>query len=305
MTDFTDFDQYLQAQDKAKSTRESYISDLRQFARWFEQTNGEGCIPQNVTPSDVRSFREYMQVVQRLKPSTINRRLSAISAWLAWAVSIGEIEHNPADGIKLLSLSPKRPRWLDKKEQYALLRTIEQDLQLSELRQPKRRVTRKRDAAIVILMLNTGLRISEAMALRMDDIQIGERKGAVFVRKGKGAKPRSVPLNKKGRDAVREWLTVRPDVPGNDFLFVPVEKNSENDGLQAHSAHRVVRRYGDKAGIANLTAHQLRHTFAKNLVDAGVSLEKVAALLGHNDINTTRIYITPGQRDLEMAVERI
>ena len=63
------------------------------------------------------------------------------------------------------------------------------------------------------------------------------------------------------------------------------------------------KRLGQDASIPNLTAHVARHTFAKNLVDSGIGLEKVASLLGHSNLNTTRIYITPNARDLELAVE--
>jgi integrase/recombinase XerC len=304
MTDFTDFDQYLHTQDRAELTHKSYLSDLRFFARWFEQTNGEAFSPQNITPSDIRTYREYLQTVRRLKASTINRRLSAISTYLDWAVQTGQIEHNPAKGIKLLPQEPPRPRWLDKKEQYALQRAIERDLQLAKLRYPKRWLTRRRDATLVILLLNTGLRISEVLALRLGDVEISERKGQVTVRYGKGRKQRSVPLNKQARQALQRWLEVRPEVPGNDYLFLPLEGDYP-DGLHVRSAHRAIRRYGEDAGIMGLGPHMLRHTFAKNLVDAGVSLEKVAALLGHSSLNTTRIYITPGQKDLERAVERL
>ncbi|MFH1635391.1 MAG: tyrosine-type recombinase/integrase, partial [Chloroflexota bacterium] len=77
------------------------------------------------------------------------------------------------------------------------------------------------------------------------------------------------------------------------------------DGLTSRSAQRVIRRYGEEAGLPHLTPHILRHTFAKNLVNQGVGLEKVAVLLGHASLNTTRIYVTPGQRDLENAVEKL
>jgi len=304
MTDFSVFKRYLQDQDRAELTNKSYLSDLKFTARWFEQTNGETFNPENITPSDIRAYRQYMLTVRRLKVSTINRRLSAISVYLNWAVQNGQIEHNPATGVKLLSQEPARPRWLDKKEQYALQRTIERDLQLAKLRYAKRWRTRRRDASITILLLNTGLRVSECLALRLDDIEIGVRKGVVQVHQGKGAKQRRVPLNQKARQAVQAWLEVRPDVLGNDYLFLPVE-GEYPDGLHTRSAQRIVQRYGEEAGIDNLVPHTLRHTFAKNLVDAGVSLEKVAALLGHSSLNTTRIYITPGQKDLERAVERL
>jgi len=73
--------------------------------------------------------------------------------------------------------------------------------------------------------------------------------------------------------------------------------------LGTRAVQRVVARQGSPVGLENLTPHVLRHTFAKNLVDAGVRLEKVADLLGHSRLDTTRIYTRPGQRDLEQAVE--
>lgn len=110
-----------------------------------------------------------------------------------------------------------------------------------------------------------------------------------------------MPLNADARKALQEWLSAQPDV-GNDFLWVPLE--SEEDGpLSSRSVQRVILRLDQDAGIEHLTPHMLRHTFGKNFVDSGVGLEKVAALLGHANLNTTRIYVTPNQNDLEQAVE--
>ena len=67
----------------------------------------------------------------------------------------------------------------------------------------------------------------------------------------------------------------------------------------------MLKRFGQKAELKNLTPHMLRHTFGKNLVDRGVGLEKVAALLGHSSLNTTRIYVKPNQKDLEDAVDEL
>jgi integrase/recombinase XerC len=83
-----------------------------------------------------------------------------------------------------------------------------------------------------------------------------------------------------------------------------VETEAEGP-LHQRSLQRIVTRYGEDAGLENLTPHMLRHTFAKNLVDQGIGLEKVAALLGHSSLNTTRIYVTPSQKDLENAVETL
>jgi site-specific recombinase XerD len=137
----------------------------------------------------------------------------------------------------------------------------------------------------------------------MCDVELSERKGSVLVRRGKGNKQRSVPLNAEARKAVQDWLEVRPS--GSDpFLWISVEYEGA-EGLTSRAIQRVLRRYGNDAGLDDLTPHVLRHTFAKNLANSNVGLEKIAALLGHASLNTTRIYVAPDARDLERAVEQL
>ena len=296
------FTDYLKNQDRSPSTAKGYRADLTQFIRWFEQTNGESFALQFVTPTDVREYRQHLLTVERRKASTINRRLAAISALMNWAQETGQIENNPAQGVRSISQTPEGYKYLNRKEQYALQRAIEKDIQIARLRYPKRYIARQRDASLVTFLLNTGLRLQESLDLHLDDVEISDRKGKVLVRKGKGHKQRSIPLNSEARKALQDWLAVRPKDIQGDYLWVAVENKSEG-ALTSRSVQRVIERLGQDAGLDRLTAHMLRHSFAKNLVDSGVGLEKVAALLGHSNLNTTRIYIAPNQNDLEKAVE--
>lgn len=102
---------------------------------------------------------------------------------------------------------------------------------------------------------------------------------------------------------MQEWLAVRPKNSGA-FIWVAVEAAAD-EGLSGRAVQRILHRYAQDAGLENLTPHILRHTFAKNLANNNVGLEKIAALLGHASLNTTRIYITPDVRDLEHAVEQL
>ena len=205
--------------------------------------------------------------------------------------------------MRLVPQASAGPKYLDKKQQFALQRAIERDLQISRLRYPKRWRSRQRDASLVIFLLHTGLRLQEALDLRLGDLVIGERKGLMTVQQGKGRKQRSVPLNAEARKALQDWLSVRPQVK-SEYIWVAVE-NDQVGALSSRSVQRVILRLGQDAGLPSLTPHVLRHTFGKNLIDSGVGLEKVAALLGHANLNTTRIYITPNQNDLEQAVEQL
>ncbi|RLD04481.1 MAG: hypothetical protein DRI32_05555 [Chloroflexi bacterium] len=298
-----DFIGHLKEEGFSAFTQRGYENDLRHFIRKFEERNGESFSVEGVTPLDILEDRAYLQDEKGLKANSVNRKLSSLSAFFRWAVESGLIQVNPARNIKAVRQDQSAPRWLDKREQFSLLRTIEKDVQLALLNYPKRWRTRQRDASIVLTLLNTGIRLNELCALKLMDIQLSERKGKLLIRHGKGNKEREIPLNAQARIALKKWLDVRPESE-NQYIWIAVEaKNSK--GLSNRAVQRILARYGRKAQIEKFTPHICRHTFAKNLVNQGVSLEKIAMLLGHSNLNTTRIYITPSQHDLELAVEKL
>ena len=295
MIDFDNFIGYLQTNDRMPVTVQGYHHDLQAFTRWYKQTNGEDPTPERVTPTDLREYRQWMQVSQKYKASTINRRLSAIRTWLSWAEHSGQIIANPADDLRGLPQQRLAPKWLSKRDEAALLRTAEQEAQLARLR--GNGTLAIRNQALIILLLNTGLRVSEVSGLRLSEVKLSERKGSLTVQ-GKRNKERTIPLNANARKAIQAWLEMRPDTE-HDYLFV----GQRGERLSANAVWRVVHHLAERAGVEGLTPHTLRHTFAKRLIDAGVSIEQVATLLGHSNLNTTRIYLVPGEKDLERAVE--
>jgi integrase/recombinase XerC len=305
----SEFRAWLEAQDRSPRTVSAYISDLSHFAQWFAQTNGQPPTPEAITPTDVREYRQWMIITQGMAPATINRRIAALRAYTAWARSAGLIAGNPTNGIKLVAEQRSPPRWLDRRQQAALNRALERMLEHAELKArlaeledrptPPELIWTRRDVALVQLMLNTGLRVEEVATLNVQVIELRERSGRVTVM-GKGNKQRVVPLNAEARATLSAWLEVRPETE-SAALFI----GRRGERLGTRAVQRVVARQRSPAGLENLTPHVLRHTFAKNLVDADVGLEQVADLLGHSRLETTRIYTRPGRRDLERAVEAI
>lgn len=93
---------------------------------------------------------------------------------------------------------------------------------------------------------------------------------------------------------------MRPDVERNDLFL-----GQRNEGVQSKTIQRAVQRFAKKAGLKIVTPHILRHSFAKALIDTGISLEKVATLLGYSNLNTTRIYTTPSEEELSDALEKL
>lgn len=303
----TSFEQTLQAfaahlstQDRSPVTIQGYLGDLALFARWFSIKTGQSFAILNVTMADIQAYRQSL-LDDGARPQTINRRLAALAAYGHWATQAGLITSNPAQSVRTISGSRNlAPRWLDKRQRLALVRAVEKDVQTAQQRYPRLWVLRRRDASMVLTLLHTGLRVGELCALRLNDIQIGERKGQLTVRSGKGLKHRVIPLNLQARQALLDWIQVRPPV-NIETLFT----GQRQGPVDMHAIQRAVKRAARTAGLHGVTPHTLRHSFAKALIDVGVGMEKVATLLGHSSMNTTRIYTTPGESDLEEAVTKL
>jgi site-specific recombinase XerD len=117
---------------------------------------------------------------------------------------------------------------------------------------------------------------------------------------GKGSKFRVLPLNVDARQAITAYLKVRPVVSA-DHLFI----GQRGQGISSRAVELLVTKYGRLAGLEDVTPHTLRHSFGKHALDAGADLVSVSALLGYRRLETTAIYTTPSQRDLEKVVEKL
>jgi len=281
-------------------TRRAYGRDLRDFALWFRQTNGEEATPGTITHADLQEWRAYL--IRRYRPKTVNRKLAAVRAYLAWAYENG-LSDAPPPRVRGAREQTRAPKWLTRREEMRLLREAEHLMRAAERGSDAARFRAVRNWALVTVMLHTGLRVSEVVGLRLTDLERNARTWWLRVQ-GKGGKERRVPLNARARKALERWLHERSRVVAasseSDALFV----GRQGGPLNPATIRRIVADLARRAGV-QATPHSLRHTFAKRLLDTGVSLEKVAALLGHENLNTTRIYLEPGERDLEMAVEAL
>jgi integrase/recombinase XerC len=154
----------------------------------------------------------------------------------------------------------------------------------------------------VLVLLFAGLRISEAVALDLDDVRVSSRKGTVIVRSGKRDAYREVPLNALVRATITEWLERRPALADQEEKALFVSRGRRR--LSARAADASVRRVARDAGL-EVSAHGLRHTCLTNLVRQGEDLVMVAEIAGHVKIETTRRYTLPSTADREAAMERM
>jgi site-specific recombinase XerD len=282
--DLTDFFTELTREEVAQKTITAYRADLTQFGRWFEGSTGESFAAAAVTPTDLRDYRAHLVGVERRQPATVNRRLAALRRFFLWAKAAGRCTEVPTDGVKGVPASPRSPKSLEKREVDRLIRMAE-------------RSGKKRDLAILQVLRHTGLRVGELCDLRLDDIDLSERKGTLTVRQGKGAKHRTMPLNADARHALGVYLAVRPRTD-DDHLFL----GQRGRGVSEQAVWYLVTKYARRAGLEDVSPHTLRHSFGKQLLDATKDLVAVAALLGHEKLETTAIYTQPSERDLARAV---
>lgn len=288
MTDFIDkFAEHLKNKEASQKTIVNYLADIRHFAKWFEETNGQELALKEITPTDIREYKSYLLTNERRQPATINRRLATLRRLCAWAKREGLIGDNPTEDIKGIERVKMAPRALEKKEVDRLTRYAYKN-------------GNKRNFAIIQVLKNTGIRVGELSNLRQDDVEIFERKGHIVVRSGKGGKYRIVPLNLDARKAITEYLKVRPEVEDN-HLFI----GQRDHGLKPSAIYDIVANYARGAGLQDVSPHILRHTFGKHALDAGENLVTVATLMGHARLDTTAIYTQPSQQDLEKAVEKL
>jgi integrase/recombinase XerD len=286
--DVTAFLTDLARSEAAPLTVRSYRDSLLGFARWFTGTNGEPFTAAAVTSTDIREFRAHLMSVLRRKPATVNRHLAALRAFGRWARGQRLIAELPTEGVKDVARVRQAPKALSKRD-------VDRVIKVAERR------GKKRDIAILIVLRHTGVRVRELCALRVGDIDVGERKGTLTVRSGKGAKYRELPLNVDVRRVLVQYLVQRGHPRPEEPLFV----SQKGGALTTRAVWEQVRNYSRQAGLEDVTPHTFRHSFGKHLLDAGESLVTVAAALGHANLNTTAVYTQPSARDLERALGRL
>ena len=274
-------------------TRRAYDSRVRGYLAWLATEDpGEPSPLGDPHARDfaARDYRAHLKTARKRSASTVNAHLTALDHFYVH-LGLGRVQ------VRRDRLPKRAPRALDTREQKRYLRAAE--------RRPL-----ARDRAIGRLLFYTGLRVSELVALDMDDVPLSARKGKVIVRSGKGGNSREVPLvDPSGRAAQAEWNAERAGWPGGGTpaLFL----NRRGGRLSSRAVDQLLDELAvdadlvDDNGKPAISAHNVRHTFGTNLIRAGVDIVVVAELMGHEDLETTRLYALPTEADVEAAVARL
>ncbi len=289
------------AKDHRQTTCYAYNSDLGIWAGWLIETGKDW---QRARAADVEQFAAWQLRERKVSAAIVNRRLSALSSFYRWALKHEIVEGDPVH----LADKPKRPLripvWLEKEEQAKFEATLKDrrniPINIFGNHLPRMTATRRRYELLFGLLLNSGLRISEALGLKVADVRLvdGTAKSVRVI--GKGNKERIVPLPEAFGAVFGFWLK---DQPRGEFVFA---KTPGQKPVSSQAAWAYLRGMLQKAGVdKKISRHKLRHTYATNLLNAGAELVDIKALLGHESIATTQIYTNVSQEKMEKVVARL
>ncbi|HTS02525.1 MAG TPA: tyrosine recombinase XerC [Thermoanaerobaculia bacterium] len=279
--DLAAFDRHLaDERGVSRHTRAAYAADLGRFGTFLSAVFLEkplAAVPaSDVDALAVRSYLAHLRS-EGLSKASIARHLSALRTFFSFLKREGRVGANPAKAIATPRRDHALPRTLSVAEAGAVVEARDREGPLGA-----------RDRALLELLYATGLRVSEIVALRLDDVDLAARQVRTL---GKGRKERIVPFGRAAGDAVKAWLRERE-------LRRPAPKDAAFVFLNAHAGRltdRSVRRILDRALLAagvtrRASPHALRHSFATHLLAAGADLRSIQELLGHASLSTTQKY---------------
>jgi len=262
---------------EAGNSGHTVASYLRDITRLSEYATAHGAkTPDQLSAPQLREFIYFLKDVG-LAPATIRRQLSAIRTYFKFLVGEGITARDPSERIE----SPKRWRTLPAVLTVAEVRKL---LDAPNTNEP----LAMRDVALLEFAYATGVRVSELVSLKLQDILFAEGVARVF---GKGAKERIVPVGRRALGAVSSYAReIRPSLDrgkARGFLFL----NARGTPLSRVGAWGIIKAHARRAGLAKrVTPHTLRHTFATHLLEGGADLRAVQEMLGHADLSTTQLY---------------
>lgn len=265
----------------SENTVLSYERDLKKFNKYCME-QGVSSVNQ-ITATGLNSYVLYLEK-QELKPATISRRIASLKAFFHFLQKEGYVNQDVAEELKAPKVEKKIPSVLTQEETVKLLNQAKGN-------SPKE----LRDSAMLELLYATGIRVSELISLKLEDVNLKME----YITCRDGSKERIVPFGTVAKEKLRLYLAKgRPELIKDDtsnYLFT----NCSGHAMSRQGFWKLVKCYGKKAGITTeLTPHTLRHSFAMHLVSNGADLHAVQEMLGHSDISTTQVYANMRQNGI-------
>jgi site-specific recombinase XerD len=270
------FEEHIVELGMAPATIANYAADLQNFVGWCDESTG-GRLP--LLGVEAEHVRRYWHALRRQgrSTSTVNRRLQAVRKFYDFAVQAGLSSHNPARDVE---------RVIDRSASSPCVLTADEVNQLLQAANGANDSLARRDRAILLLLLDTGIKVRELVDLCMQDLELDVGSGYVWVGQDLESGGRCLALGPEACAGLRAYLRLRAPVPGVDRTFV----SRQGQPLSARTVQRLVSRYAKTAGLEGVSAQTLRYTFAHDALEQR-DLSDVARLLGLRDVAGIRRYL--------------
>jgi integrase/recombinase XerD len=275
---------YLQVEKGlARHSLESYRRDLYRLQSWAERCGKQ------ISALERADLRKWIASLSRegLAPASIARAVSATRGFFKFLMLDGHIKSHPAEDLDTPQRFSYLPKFLTEDEINCLLAAP--DVSTEE---------GVRDRAVLEIMYATGLRVSELIGLKQNDIDL---LAGLVVCHGKGNKERRVPLGKSAIHWLQQYAAVKAGYGKSTSPNVFLHRGRP---FTRQLAWSMIKRHAENVGIKNVSPHTLRHSFATHLLQHGADSRSVQALLGHSDISTTQIYTHITDVHLRSAYDR-
>jgi len=269
---------------KSSETLRGYGIDLKQFLEWLAMDINGPMFVDIVSEQHIHDYMSYLKFEKHIVAMSINRKVNAISSMYNYLLRKKIVQENPAATVDRLKVTTKERTHLTKDEVDALLQAVDHPIV----------------HYVVVMMLNTGIRIRECVELSLKNVDLTEK--VVRVIEGKGGKNRVVPMNEHLVLEMQDYLTNHRPSTGS-FNFFATEQSGR---ISAQYVNVVLKEAVKKAGIEKkVSSHILRHSFASHLVNANVHVATISKLLGHADVRTTSVYMHSTNQQMNDAVNKI
>ncbi len=260
----------LESKNRSESTVIAYSKDIEQLLGYFEERGVNDL--KKITIDDLEEFKEEMSK-RGYTPKSVSRKINSTRTFFRYLLENQVINENPGDKLAHPMFEVKPPRVLTEMEYRALRDVSRVDTRLY---------------SIIEVLLQTGIRIGELAALKLEDLRTSKDGNVhyLYVRPIGNNSPRKVPLNKSAHQAIQEYLKIRPESE-DDTLFIT--KNGRP--LLVRNIRTTIDKAFEKAGIKNEKVNDLRNTFIAHHLANNVSLVTVSKLVGHKRLSTTEKYL--------------
>ena len=266
-----DFIEHLRSKKRTTSTVLAYGKDIEQLIEFLEELKKAHVT--EVKAEDIRSFLAKLQN-KGYTPKSLSRKLNSTKTFFRFLKVQELITDDPASLVDHPKFETKPPRILSPIEYRALRDAARDDARI---------------AAIIEILLQTGIRIGELANIRTDDVFVPQngKEGNLFIRPQENRTERTVPMNKAAETALKRYLELRPKTP-NKALFV----TKTGRPLLVRNIRTAIDRYYKKAGITGAKVNDLRHTWVAHHLSSGASLVLISKVAGHKRLSTTERYLS-------------